>query len=97
MRQLGRSDGGGVGEDLKGYWAVTVKVVGPELYRASAAFRSKVKRLQRDKEEPKRAVEYHYLGVYPTKFEASGKYDEYIAQEAARKGTNPNRLPKNGL
>ena len=38
MRQLGRSDGGGVGEDLKGYWAVTVKVVGPELYRASAAF-----------------------------------------------------------
>ena len=44
-----------------------------------------MKRFQRDKEEPKRAVEYHYLGMYPTKFEASGKYDEYIAQKLHEK------------
>jgi hypothetical protein len=86
MRSIGGSDGG---SDLKGWWSVTVKVIGPELYKASAAFRSKVKRLQRDRQEAVKAVEYHYLGVYPTKSDAARVYDEYIAAEAGRKGTNP--------
>ena len=59
----GEQGGGG----LKGWWAVTVQVTGAELYKASAAFRSKVKRFQRDRQEAKKAIEYHYLGVFPTK------------------------------
>ena len=90
MRSLGLSSGGSSG-DLKGWWAVTVKVTGAELYKASAAFRSKVKRFQRDRQEAVKAVEYHYLGVFPTKSDASRCYDHHIALEAARKGTNPVR------
>ena len=92
MRSL-MAGGGSSGSDLKGHWAVTVQVTGPELYKASAAFRSKVKRLQRGREEPKKAVEFHYLGVFPTKSDAARCYDRHIAMEAGRKGTNPNRLP----
>ena len=65
-----------------------------KLYDASPAYRSSVKRFQRDAELPKIATDVRYLGVFDSKVEAAAAYDAAMLQEAVKKGTTASRMPE---
>jgi len=75
-------------------WVVTISTEGKRLYDASPAYKSNVKRFQRDREMPKKANDVRYLGVFPSKVEAARAYDAAMLQEAVRKGTTASRMPE---
>ena len=94
MRRLGSGGKEDAADSTKGRWSCSVMVEGPQLWKASTEFKSEIKRFQRDSQPAKRSRELLYLGVFPTKSEAAQAYDRTIMKEAARRGTNPSRLPK---
>eukprot|EP00936_MAST-01D_sp_MAST-1D-sp1_P002695 g2695.t1 len=77
-----------------GGWSVSITVEGAELYGASTAFNSKVKRWCREYEPPKREKKRMYLGCFKTKNEAARAFDDATAMQAIKLNTTADRMPK---
>ena len=76
-------------------WVVKVATKGQRLYPGSKAFKSKVKRFNRDEDiEGKRATVYEFLGVYNNQIDALSAYDEAMSKLCARLGTTQDKMPK---
>lgn len=81
---------------LKPYgWVVKMGYYGERLYPGSKAFRSKVRRFNRDEDvDGKKALLFRYVGIYETREEALRAYEDEIKRLMAKEMCGPDKFPR---
>ena len=81
-----------MGEPIK--YSVKIAVEGDQLYGGAAPYKALLKRFNRDRTLPKKAVNWVFLGVRDTEAEAAMLYDQARTEQAVLHATTAERMPK---
>jgi hypothetical protein len=75
-------------------YSVKIAVEGDQLYGGTAPYKALLKRFNRDRTLPKKAVNWVFLGVCDTEAEAALLYDKARTEQAVLHATTAERMPK---
>ena len=75
-------------------YSVKIAVEGEQLYGGAAPYKALLKRFNRDRTMPKKAVNWVFLGVCDTEGEAALLYDKARTEQAVAHATTAERMPK---
>ena len=75
-------------------YSVKIAVEGEQLYGGAAPYKAMLKRFNRDRTMPKKAVNWVFLGVCDTEGEAALLYDRARTEQAVLHATTAERMPK---
>ena len=75
-------------------YSVKIAVEGDQLYGGAAPYKALLKRFNRDRTLPKKAVNWMFLGVCDTEGEAALLYDKARTEQAVAHATTAERMPK---
>ena len=76
-----------------GTWVAKIAVTGSRLFKGTTAYKSKIKRFCRPREEGKKAKLWRYLGVFPNELQAKMAYEAASAKEAIKLGIPTANMP----